>query len=232
MSIEDNDNYYILDEEKDEELHDDSPRNFAAYDIDEEENINEEESAGSNKEVSPFGLMFKIMFSPVEGWKKLRRSGIKIESIQSGCFYPLLALLALSKFSEFFYSVNVSLSQVVTQAVIAFVAYFFSYFCILMVFSWLLKKEIHERFEAGFGKEYIMMALATLVLFSILTDILPMLWPILFFMPLWTIYIMFKGVRFFKFPQSGEMRFYIYAVLLVIGMPLLIDWGLNALIPY
>ena len=224
MSVEDNDNIYVLEEERESE---DSPRNFAAYSNEEGK---EEEKEGQDK--NAFSFLFKIMFNPVEGWKILRRSKVSVESLQSGCFYPLLALLAISKFAEFFYSVNVNLTQIVTKAVVAFVSFFFGYFCVRMVLTWILPKEMARQFEERFGKEYILIALSTLALFSILTDILPMIWPILIFLPIWTLYLMFKGIRFFHFPESQEMKFFVISGASVIGVPLLIEWLLENILPY
>ncbi|MCH5225634.1 MAG: hypothetical protein J1D77_06515 [Muribaculaceae bacterium] len=181
--------------------------------------------------LSPFGAILQVMFNPVEGWKKLRRSGMNSERLQAGCFYPLLALLAVSQFAEFFYSVDVSFIRVFTEAVISFVAFFFSFFCIRMGLSWVLPKKMWEKFEEGFGKEYLIVALSTLAMFAFLKNILPMLWPVLFFLPLWTMYIMYKGVRFFKFEPNEDMKFYIFTVAGVIGMPILIEWGMTELIP-
>ena len=234
MSYEDNENLYNLEEEISQEEEDDSPFNFASYEGDESEI---EEESDSVEQKSPgrfraFGLLLKIMFSPVEGWKSLRRSKIGVEEIQSGCFYPLLALLAMSKFADFFYSVNVSLTQVVTEAIVAFVAFFFGYFCIPVVLSWVLPKDVTEKFDCNFGKIYTVVALSTLVIFSIFRDLLPMLWPILIFLPIWTLYIMFKGVRFFFFENGRDMRFFLMAGAAVIGMPLIIDYVLNLIMPY
>lgn len=231
MSIEDNENYYVLEEEDQEMDLDNSPLNFAAY---REEDLQEEEKdlAIPGKKRSPFASLFHIMFSPVEGWKSLRRSKISPEAFQSGCFYPLLAILAVSKFADYFYSVNVSLTKIVTESVVAFVAFFFAYFCIPVVLSWLLPKKVMEIFDERFGKEYILIALSTLTLFSIITTLLPMLWPILIFLPIWTFYIMFKGTRFFKFPQKEEMKFFVLCSSAVIALPLLIDWVLNTIMPY
>lgn len=230
MSIEDNENYYILEEEKEKVEIDETPRNFASYSIDDDEEGESDET--EEGKVSAIGLMFKLMFNPVEGWKYLRRSKIKPEALQGGCFYPLLALLAIGKFAEFFYSVNVELGQVVTQAVISFVAFFFGYFAVQMVLSWLLPEDMVKKFDTVFGKQYLIMSLSTLAFFSIFTDLLPMLWPILIFLPIWTFYIMFKGIRFFKFAQNQEMKFFVYSCAAVIGIPLLIDWVLNSVLPY
>ena len=95
----------------------------------------------------------------------------------------------------------------------------------------LLPAEMTKKFDCDYGKSYFIVALTTITLFSILKDLLPMLWPILFFLPIWTMYLMFKGVRFFKFEEHREWKFYLYAVAGVIGMPLIIEWVLNALMP-
>lgn len=234
MNNENYDNYYILEED------DDSPKNFAAY-TDAERSVSEEEenSQGSmaphekvEKEKSPIILLLHILFNPIEGWKSLRRAKLSIEQIQGRCFYPILAILAVSKFAEFFYSVNVNLQEVITEAIIAFVAYFFGYFCCLKTLCWMLPQQMEQKFNTKFGKDFLIISLSSLALFSIFTEILPMIWPILIFLPIWTLYILFKGVRFFKFAPREEMKFFVLAAACVIGMPILIDWILNTLLPY
>lgn len=235
MSADDNENYYVLEEDLEDNgaETDQSPMNFAAYNHDEdEEDIEEEETQVIKQKKSSLGLLFKIMFNPVEGWKSLRRSHMSIETLQSSCFYPLLAILALSEFADFFYSVTVGLSQVITQSVVTFVAFFFGFFGVQMILTWVLPKDVAIKFESKFGKEYILIGLSTLALFTIFTNLLPMLWPILIFLPIWTLYIMFKGVRFFHIDPRQEMKFFVLSGSSVIGVPLLIDWVLNTLLPY
>lgn len=228
MSEDTNDNIYILEEENKES--DNSPLNFAAYNSEEEKELDEKDIV--TKEKSSFAILLYIMFNPVEGWKQIRRSIYNIESFQNGCFYPLLALLALSEFADLFYSVNINLSQIITKAIVNFVAFFFGYYCIQMVMSWFLPKEINQKVKSLYGSLFILVSLSTLVFFSILTNLLPMLWPILIFLPLWTFYLMFKGIRFFKLGNYYEMKFYILSVSAVVGVPLLIDWVLNTILPY
>lgn len=233
MSTEDKENYYILEEENRNLEEEEGPRNFASYNLEEEEPTDTgAQNSSQEKEISATGLMLRIMTNPVEGWKKLRRSKVSLESLQAGCFYPLLALVALSRFAEFFYSVNITLKQVVTQAVVSFVAYFFGFYCVQMIMSWVLPKDMVEKFDTDYGKKYILMSMSTLALFSILTNLLPMIGPILIFLPLWTLYIMFKGVRFFKFAQNQEMKFYVYVASATIGMPLIVEWILDTVMPY
>ena len=227
MNEEENNNLYYNIEEDDQDP-DQSPYNYASPDSDDE--IDEESDNESISRVSAWHIFWKILFNPAEGWKTLRRSRISNEALQSACFYPLLALLALSKFSEFFYSVKVSLQEVVTQAIIAFVSYFLGYFCIIFILNLLLSKPVSKNFDSNFGKCYITIGLSTLALFAIIPNLLPMLWPILIFLPLWTIYLLYKGSRYFKLSESQVLKFLVLTVVSIIGLPLLIDWGMNALL--
>lgn len=230
MIINDKDNIYVYREE-DEDNIDDSPLNYASSDLNENDDDIETNSKAIRKK-SAFLLLVKIMFFPVQGWKNLRREHPSIESIQSGCFYPILACLSISKFADYLYSVNVTLSSVITEAVVAFVSYFFGYFCILIILSKFLPRNTEKNFDTDYGKEYVIIGLSTLALFSIITELLPMLWPILIFLPLWTLYLLYRGSRFFKIAPNQELKFMIVICCSIIGVPLLIEWGLNELLPY
>lgn len=211
---------------------DDSPINFAAYDEDEAEENPIEEQEIKKGAGNAFLMLMRILFEPVEGWKRLRRSKVSVDAIQSRCFYPILAILAISEFADFFYSVNVSLAQVITGAVISFVAFFFGYFCVQMMVMWILPSRMGERYDSLYGKQYTLMALSSLALFSIFIKLFPMIWPILIFLPLWTLYLMYKGVKFFHFEAKEEMRFYLTTAVCVIAVPMIIDWGLTEVMPY
>lgn len=68
--------------------------------------------------------MLKVMLSPIEGWKSVRRAKITSEMAQRGCFYPLLAVLALSKFVVMAYYPSLSLANAMIDAVSSFVSFF------------------------------------------------------------------------------------------------------------
>lgn len=226
------DNIYVYNEENDQDP-DNSPMNYASsYNIENDEEEEIESGEATAKQSSAFMTMLRVMFSPVEGWKRVRREKMKPETLQRGCFYPLLALLAISKFADMFYYVNVTLTTVFSQAVVLFVSYFFGYFGILFLLTLLLPAPVKEYFDKDFGKDYIIIALSTLAMFSILINALPMLWPVLIFLPIWTLYILYKGSRFFKLAEPHVLRFMLLVCVSVVGVPLLIEWGLNELMPY
>ena len=105
---QDNDNIYVYSEYPDNDnpsgyadKHnlDDSGPNYSQVgnndvDLSEDHYRESSDSFGS----SPFFLMLKVLFSPIEGWKSVRRSKPGIEEMQQKCFYPLLGIYSLSKF--------------------------------------------------------------------------------------------------------------------------------------
>lgn len=208
---------------------DDSGPNYSQALIEDSENG--EESPQSNGKKSPFLLMLKVLFNPVEGWKSIRRSKLTVEDFQQGCFYPLLALLALSKFSLIFYAPMMNMSSVITEALSAFVAFFASYFIIIIIMKWITSGELKEKMNSDFTKQYIITCLSSLCLFFIIIQLLPMLWALLIFLPLWTVYIICRGTRFFKFPITRQITYTGILCILIVGMPCILDWALNEILP-
>lgn len=176
------------------------------------------------KPESPLLILFKILFNPVEGWKSLRRSGNSPDRIQSECFYPLLAILAASNFAQLFYSTTTGISSILIEAVVVFVSFFAGYFCIILLLGIFLPKRARIRFENDFGKTFVMMSLSTLCLFFIMINLFPMMWSLLIFLPLWTIYVVCRGVRFFRFPDDCKLRSTFILCVFIIGVPSVIDW--------
>lgn len=182
------------------------------------------------KDVSPFLLMLKVLFNPVEGWKTVRRSGMKAEQMQQGCFYPLLGILSACQFANLFYSSRASVSGVLVDALIVFVSFFFGYFCIMLILK-TIPSALESEKESDFAKVFVTLCLSTLCLFFSVIELLPMLWAVLIFLPLWTIYIICKGVRFFRFPESRHIAYTTMLSLMIVGVPCVIDWILKEILP-
>lgn len=181
-------------------------------------------SGDGKRDKSAFLMMLKVLFNPIEGWKSIRRYKLTAEECQRGCYYPLLAFLAISKFAAFIHTPRVALNEVVVDAVTAFVSFFFGYFCIMILLNILMPERVKESVKSEFGKVFVITSLSTLCLFFSVLDIFPMLWAVLIFLPLWTIYVICRGVRFFKFPDNKQISCTAIICLLIVGVPCVLDW--------
>lgn len=192
---------------------------------------NDVENVERRKPVSPFMAMLRVMIGPVEGWKALKRSAVSPERFAAGCFYPLLGLAALTEGADLFYEANRTLPDVMVDGVVAFITYFFGYFLAVLLSGIIMPSDCREVMKRNFSKVFLMTAMSTLVLFHILLNLLPMFSPVLVFLPLWTIYLIVRGVRLLRVPKDRESAAAGLLSLLVIACPLFCNWLLGEILP-
>lgn len=185
---------------------------------------------GNGKSFS-IALLLKILATPVEGWKALKRGRFKPEAVASACFYPLVAMASLSEFTALFYDVNLTPTSLLVPAIVTFITFFFGYFTVLLCGNILLPSKESQMLQKPFGKEFVMLSISTLALFYIIYRVFPLLGPVLVFLPLWTIYIVFKGVKLFRVDKELEIRVGGTLSFLIIGAPLLWNWLLSEFMP-
>lgn len=232
-TIKDNDCLYVCEEDNDNstEKLDTSSYNFSQMPEDPDFQSEENSLYDKQSRTPVMRLLLTILSNPVEGWKKVRREKVSVESAQANCFYPLLALMALSKFASLLYTSRVTVSELLIEAMTSFVGYFAGYFLIVILLKLLMPRGTGKCMDTEFGKVFVILNLSSLCLFFTALELLPMLWAILIFLPLWTVYVICRGVRFFKFPEEKSITCTGLMCLLIIGVPSLIEWGLSEILP-
>ncbi|MDE6010288.1 MAG: hypothetical protein K2F87_02420, partial [Muribaculaceae bacterium] len=209
--------YNIEDEEDNDEvysLEDDSPEN-------EEEVDDWKQKKGKKKRPphpSPWKLLFEMMINPVEGWKKIRRASTTVDDVANEMFYPLMVLAAISCYGECIWRAGIGFQQATINGVKTIVSFFFGYFLVMLMIRLCFPK-IHgeEVIESDFGKKFVMFNISTLALFYILYDCFPMIGPVLVFLPIWTIYLVLRGSRFFMLPASKAPLFRTLLCVFIVG---------------
>lgn len=224
--------YSVEDEERVSPSEDDTDNPL--YDVIEEEDEDEEEepeeSEEEKKRKSPFRILIQTLLTPVEGWKALKRARFSTEEFANGCFFPLIALAAISETAKLFYEANHSVSEWLLDALCTFLTFFFGYFTIVIAGGWILPSKSRDFLKKDIGKEFVMLNLSTLALFWTLLETVPMLDPVLVFLPIWTIYLIYKGVRVIRVPSEVENSTTGYMCLLMLGIPLLWNWVLTEIL--
>lgn len=172
----------------------------------------------------PFFLLLGILMKGTAGWKDLRRSRLKPEQTAAGCFYPLLALASVCRFSDWFYHADFDLSSTLIRASSVFVSFFFSYFAVQVVCRWLFPMPMKSKTETSYFKLIVQYSLSSLALFLIPAEMLPFLETLTVFLPIWTAFIITKGVRFLRIPEQFQNRCMVTIVVTVIFMPYFFLW--------
>lgn len=172
----------------------------------------------------PFLMLFRILMTGTAGWKDLRRSRIKPEQAAAGCLYPMIALASVCRFADWIYLPEFDLSSTLVSAASFFASFFFSYFAVQVTCRWIFPYVAKSKTETPFFKLLVQYALSSLALFSIPAEILPMLEPVTVLLPIWTAFIITKGIRFLRLPEKYVNRCMATIVVSVIVMPFLFMW--------
>lgn len=189
-----------------------------------DDDASDEPESDVAKTPSPLAILLRTMFTPVEGWKALKRARLKTETFASRCFYPLIGVCAVSEIARMFYEANVTFGDWAKDGLCTFMTFFFGYFSVILAGGALLPSKSREVLKKDIGKQFVMLAMSTLALFWTLIQIMPMFEPVLVFLPLWTIYLVYKGVRILRVPKDVENSTTGLLCMLIIGMPVLWNW--------
>lgn len=175
-------------------------------------------------------LWLKLVGTPVEGWKAIKRSSITAAEWSWRCFYPLTLFCALSCLMTMTYDHDVTIASAITQTIVTFMAILLSYICTLLLADILLP-QIRQNIKSDFGRIFVMAAISTMSVAFALWNLLPMLSPILAFVPIYTIYLVLRGVKYLRVPQDMTNRTTIMMCLFIIGLPMLLNYIFLDFIP-
>ena len=180
---------------------------------------------------SPLSAFLKMLISPINGWKNIKSIAYKPDEVASRLYYPMIALVSAGEFLQLIYNPDLTVTVLLKDAVVTFISFFLGYFLVLFLIELLLKKDVRIKLTTDFGKNYILMNLTSLVLFYLLYEILPLAGPILVFTPIYTLYLIIKGVKCLRLPQENyNLNIFLLSVL-IIGVPILIYKIFQAIMP-
>lgn len=188
--------------------------------------VGEEQTETVEKQRKGNGLtyLFAILFTGTAGWKQLRRSRLTPEQTAAGCFYPILALVAACRFADWFYLPEFNISETLVKAASIFASFFFSYFAIQVICRLCFPHEAKSKTETNYFKLVVQYALSSLALFWLPAEILPVIEPLTVFLPIWTVFIITKGVRFLRLPENHKNRCMVTIIVATVVTPYFFTW--------
>lgn len=188
------------------------------------ENIHDESDDKSPNSRNPLLLLIDILMTGTTGWRRLRKARLSPEQTAAGCLYPIAALAAVCRFTDWIYAPEFELSNTLISAASIFISFFFSYFAVQVVCRWLFPAEVRPKTELPYFKQLVQYALASLALFWIPAMLIPVIEPITVFLPIWTAFIITKGMHYLRISENRRTRCTVVMVIVTVGMPYIIMW--------
>lgn len=169
----------------------------------------------------------RILTMPTVGWEMVASRGPKPEIAVLRFLLPLSLAAAGSEFFAILYKSELSFTSLLVQAVIIFSSFFIGYYLSLVLAKIFLPRDAKDFPSTPYGKLLIMTGVASLAFFMVLEKALPMVDFILEFLPLWTVYILYKGMTMVV--VSGDKQTFSIGVIcvVVISSPVIVEWFLS-----
>lgn len=186
-----------------------------------------EDDEDDRKRYTMWSIMPVAMVNPQLGWSRARDEGPTPEIATLRFFIPICIFAALADFLIYLYPGQYTFPGVLVGSVVTLCSFFIGYYLSLVLTRLLLRKHSKSLPATDYGKLLIMGSTATLAFFHILMRAFPMFDFILEFLPLWTIYLVFEGIR----QDHHDQEYSIFSIgmvcLIIICSPILIEWILS-----
>lgn len=190
----------------------------------------ENETSGSSSP-NPWLLFLHLLMAPKLGWRRIKSAGFGMEDYARRLFYPLLALMAACRFVDKIYYSGVPLWILLQEALALFVAGFAGFYLVSLLARMFLPTVTRIKIDSGFGRIYIMTVMGVLALAVTVCELLPWLGMMLLVLPIYSTYILVKGLRPLRVPSGELMPSAIVMTLLCLGVPTAIYSLLRVLMP-
>lgn len=191
---------------------------FDNYKIDDEI----EEKGGGH--ITMWQALPYLMTMPTKGWEMIKRHGPTPEIATLRFLLPICLLAGGAEFFSLLYPNQLTFTSTLVNAVVELCSFFLGYFMALVLAKLFLPGDAKFFPSSDYGKLLTMAGVATLAFFHILLMALPMFDFLIEFLPLWTIFITYKGMNFAEIDKERSAFSMGVMCVVIICSPVLIEW--------
>lgn len=175
--------------------------------------------------------LLKAMVMPSTGWKQLNDNEIKPESVVVGFLLPLSVIAAFSNFFSLIYELDLRFTDLLVGIVITFFTYFLGYYIAVLIAKIFLPKQDRGFATSNYGRILILDSMGALAIIHIIMEALQLFDFVIEFFPLWTVYMLYKGMAFAKVDSNKATYSLGVMCVAVISSPVLINWFFDLFTP-
>lgn len=166
----------------------------------------------------------QLVLAPVKGWEDISADGLDDNLLLKQGLFPLLVLTAISSFISLIFEADVSIVGVLQQAIITFIKYFATYYLACLVFTLYLPRCISGEFSLKKCHTFIIYGITLLSLVNIVENCIPVELAVLFIMPIYVLYILWRGLRYMSVSFNGVGTFILITILSILLPPYLLQY--------
>lgn len=175
--------------------------------------------------------LLQLVLAPKEGWEDIAIDDREPSSLMAAGFFPILILASATVFMSMVYHMSVEISVLIQRAVVMLMKYVVTYFIGLWTFGALLPRYTVEEPDERHIQTFLSYSVSLMAIVSILANCLPMELPVIKFLPLYVLLIMFRGATYLDIRPGCHVSFVIMAFCSVMLPPVAFTLLFNLIIP-
>lgn len=175
--------------------------------------------------------MLQLVLSPRRGWEDIAIENRTDVFILKGGFLPLIILTSLTCLPGLWYHVDATVAGVIERMVACFVKYIASYYISSLCFSLYIPSCTGGEMSMNKNHTFILYILGILSILNILTNLLPMVPDMLYLLPIYVYFIMWRGVTYMEVKFNGVVQFMVLCLFGLLVPPFLLQYLFNLIIP-
>lgn len=175
--------------------------------------------------------MIQLILAPKKGWEDVSGDGFDSRVLLTRGLIPFIAIVALSVFAKYFYVADASFVGLLQQSIVCFLKFFAAYFLASFVFTLYLPTMIDGEISLKKCHTYIIYGVGLLALVNFVENIVPVELAIMFLMPVYVLYILWRSLRYMSVSFDGVPRYMVMTLCAIILPPYIIQYLFNLILP-
>lgn len=176
--------------------------------------------------------MFQLILAPRRGWEDIAVDDIPSRILLTRGFVPFVIVTALSSLLSMAYHFDTSLASSIGQMIACGVKYVASYYLASFFFSLYVPSCTGGEMSLNKNHTFIIYSLTLLVLLNLIGNCLPMVPDMLYLLPVYVLFIMWRGINYMEVKFDGVIGFMALCLLAVILPPFLLQYLFNLVIAH
>lgn len=168
--------------------------------------------------------MLQLVLSPKRGWEDIAVDDIPANKLLTGGFIPLIIVDALSCLTGYLYHNDTSTLAVIASMISSVVMFLVPYFLASFFFSLYIPACTGGTMSMNKNHTFIIYSLSIMVVMDIMTHLLPMVPDMIFLLPIYVLFIMWRGLAYMEVKFDGVISFLVLNILTVLLPPFVINY--------
>lgn len=175
--------------------------------------------------------MFQLFLSPKRGWEDIAYDDVSDRRLLVGGYIPLIIITSLSYLLGLLYSPDASLAGVIERVIACFVEFLAAYYLASFFFSLYIPSCTGGVMTLKKNNTFILHSLGLLSLLNLIANLLPMVPDMLYLLPIYVLFIMWRGITYMEVSFNGVIQFMMLNLLAVLLPPYLLKVLFYLVIP-